>query len=400
MELKVWVDGVMRVVCGLSEETSCQDVVITLAQAIGQTGRYVLVQKLRDRERQLLANERLLESIAKLGQNATEIQFFLRRIGPDKQEGPVLDKGVTWIKQSDAESTKCKALKKSLTFNLGPSSSPRIRTTRVKKLPQSSEGQRMVPHLPTCSAELSKEELFKQVMEQQARLQTLDTQLDALGQEVDRWEQIPTPDLQLQEDKLEAKLQKNLCTEEEQELIMQRRLDELEQMLDSCELKLQDMIAHSGQLEQKIRLENIRCQSPCTGLEEPLGTVRVELHTQKLHGAELEGALTEVEKALESTEDLLQAKKKEMEELNKELRQCDLQQFIQQTGALPGLSQAQTQPLEQPEPAQLLPDRCSNGSGLCRMDLPPRSRARQLLGNPRNLLNPIISSLNPDGVYV
>lgn len=35
MELKVWVDGVVRVVCGLSEETSCQDVVIALAQAIG-----------------------------------------------------------------------------------------------------------------------------------------------------------------------------------------------------------------------------------------------------------------------------------------------------------------------------------------------------------------------------
>lgn len=35
MELKVWVEGVLRVVCGLSLSTSCQDVVITLAQAIG-----------------------------------------------------------------------------------------------------------------------------------------------------------------------------------------------------------------------------------------------------------------------------------------------------------------------------------------------------------------------------
>lgn len=40
MELKVWVDGVVRVVCGLSEETSCQDVVIALAQAIGAFVRY------------------------------------------------------------------------------------------------------------------------------------------------------------------------------------------------------------------------------------------------------------------------------------------------------------------------------------------------------------------------
>lgn len=37
MELKVWVDGVIRVVCGLSLNTSCQDVVIALAQAIGKS---------------------------------------------------------------------------------------------------------------------------------------------------------------------------------------------------------------------------------------------------------------------------------------------------------------------------------------------------------------------------
>lgn len=36
MELKVWVDGVLRVVCGLSEDTTCQEVVIALAQAIGK----------------------------------------------------------------------------------------------------------------------------------------------------------------------------------------------------------------------------------------------------------------------------------------------------------------------------------------------------------------------------
>lgn len=37
MELKVWVDGVVRVVCGLSLSTSCQDVVIALARAIGKS---------------------------------------------------------------------------------------------------------------------------------------------------------------------------------------------------------------------------------------------------------------------------------------------------------------------------------------------------------------------------
>lgn len=36
MELKVWVDGVQRIVCGVTEFTTCQEVVIALAQAIGK----------------------------------------------------------------------------------------------------------------------------------------------------------------------------------------------------------------------------------------------------------------------------------------------------------------------------------------------------------------------------
>lgn len=35
MEVKVSVDGVPRVVCGVTEETTCQEVVIALAQALG-----------------------------------------------------------------------------------------------------------------------------------------------------------------------------------------------------------------------------------------------------------------------------------------------------------------------------------------------------------------------------
>ena len=35
MELKVWVDGIQRVVCGINEQTTVQEVVIALAQATG-----------------------------------------------------------------------------------------------------------------------------------------------------------------------------------------------------------------------------------------------------------------------------------------------------------------------------------------------------------------------------
>lgn len=40
MEVKVSVDGVQRVVCGITEETTCQDVVVVLAQALGTYERY------------------------------------------------------------------------------------------------------------------------------------------------------------------------------------------------------------------------------------------------------------------------------------------------------------------------------------------------------------------------
>lgn len=55
----------------------------------------------------------------------------------------------------------------------------------------------------------------------------------------------------------------------------------------------------------------------------------------------------------------VQAKQEQLDELNKELRQCNLQQFIQQTGVLPAYNSSRTdlhQQLNQQELAQLLQD--------------------------------------------
>lgn len=45
MEVKVSVDGIQRVVCGITEETTCQDVVVVLAQALGKYERQHLLTK-------------------------------------------------------------------------------------------------------------------------------------------------------------------------------------------------------------------------------------------------------------------------------------------------------------------------------------------------------------------
>lgn len=51
MELKVRVDGIPRVVCGVTQQTTCQDVVRALAVATSQVGRFTLIEKFRSNER-------------------------------------------------------------------------------------------------------------------------------------------------------------------------------------------------------------------------------------------------------------------------------------------------------------------------------------------------------------
>ncbi|KAM9350408.1 ras association domain-containing protein 8 [Symphorus nematophorus] len=82
MEVKVFVDGIPRVVCGVTEETTCQEVVIALAQALGQAGRYTLRETFKDFERCMAPNERLLEALEKYGEQAREVRLTLLHNGP------------------------------------------------------------------------------------------------------------------------------------------------------------------------------------------------------------------------------------------------------------------------------------------------------------------------------
>lgn len=97
-----------------------------------------------------------------------------------------------------------------------------------------------------------------------------------------------------------------------------------------------------------------------------------------------------------------QAQAQELEELNRELRQCNLQQFIQQTGAaLPPAPQPDRAPqgtqvggsggwLAQQGPSQLQTDLLSP------QDLMPPARERPLPGGPQSPA--LVSSLSPEGM--
>lgn len=79
MELKVWVDGIQRVVCGVTESSTCQDVVYALAHATGQTGRFTLIEKWRNSERLLAPHEQPLKVLTKWGEYANDVHFVMKK---------------------------------------------------------------------------------------------------------------------------------------------------------------------------------------------------------------------------------------------------------------------------------------------------------------------------------
>ncbi|KAK3931153.1 Ras association domain-containing protein 8 [Frankliniella fusca] len=85
MELKVWVEGIQRIVCGVTETTTCQDVVYALAHATGKTGRFTLIERWRNNERLLAPHEHPLKILMKWGEYSNDVQLILQRSGGVQQ---------------------------------------------------------------------------------------------------------------------------------------------------------------------------------------------------------------------------------------------------------------------------------------------------------------------------
>ncbi|XP_074523352.1 ras association domain-containing protein 7-like [Halichoeres trimaculatus] len=373
MELRVSVEGVVRVVCGLSLDTSCQDVVIALAQSTGQTGRYILILKLRGTERQLLADDCPLQLLSQLGQHAAEVQFILKRTGPslsDGQEIPSKDRGLPLHRPSEPDPPRSREVHKA--FNMAPSTnSRRTKSSRAwSSSPRASPEPRASPVSfidlnPDISSSSSKEEEFRHILQQQRKLQDLELQLQALERETEVWElkksPAPVSSLDLVSEKeleeLELRLRLNrtellhsedwdglLQEEIDRERDMHRRLHEIQLSLDDHSFQITELHARSAQLEQDLKLRAHR-QSSETGpqrQDEALRPLKKELHHRLQQGEELDAKLAVTQRELQTAEGQLQDRWELMEELNKELRQCKLQQFIQQTG---GPHPDQTNPL-------------------------------------------------------
>ncbi|XP_003369670.1 hypothetical protein Tsp_05077 [Trichinella spiralis] len=82
MELTVWIDGYPKVISNLTAESTCQEVIYSLAQSTGKSGRFVLVEKRGKMERSLAPTDRLTLLTANSLEQNSDIQYLLYRIDP------------------------------------------------------------------------------------------------------------------------------------------------------------------------------------------------------------------------------------------------------------------------------------------------------------------------------
>lgn len=295
----------------------------------GQTGRYVLVQKLRDKERQLVANERPLEALAKLGQLSSEVQFILRRTGPTSSEGSDLDRVPSLPKLLEPEPPKSKVPKKALSFNLGPSTSSQTIVKQPKNVPKDSPGL-LVPLGPPGSSNAqagpSKEEVFRQILQQQSRLQDLQAHLEALEKQAWVLEQPSPPsfppDLLEEMNYLEDKYRYNQAelahgeyweseyhSEVQKEQSMLKQLRDLNVVLDEHSRRIHETETQSERLEHDLHLQENRkngMRHTQANMEQSMGQMMAQLDTVQHQGYELSSSVEETENALEMAEELLQ----------------------------------------------------------------------------------------------
>ncbi|XP_042326994.1 ras association domain-containing protein 7 isoform X2 [Sceloporus undulatus] len=338
MELKVWVDGVQRVVCGVSDQTTCQEIVIALARAIGQTGRYVLIQRLREKERQLLPHECPVESLAKCGQYANDVQFILQRTGPSLAERPSSDNAPqvperTFVRASlpikprpvSTEVPRPRPPKKSLTFNLGSVSSSEV--LAKSKLRQHKKDAALGLKDGASGGLLSKEELFRTVLHQQEHLYSLERQGDALELDIRHWESSrgtpPEEELLHLEQVIrqnESELseeefwQSELHSEKVCEREYQEKVHSLRATMEEYTQKIHELMVKTEALEKEIQWEIAERakrgkEAPTLSsaeLEEMAAKMKKELDAKAKQSVQLEKSLEMVGMALEEAEHSLQ----------------------------------------------------------------------------------------------
>ncbi|KAF0041278.1 ras association domain-containing protein 8 isoform X2 [Scophthalmus maximus] len=450
MELKVWVDGVQRVVCGVTEATTCQEVVIALAQAIGRTGRYTLVEKWRDTERHLAPHESPVASLNTWGQYAGDVQLILHRTGPSLTERPPSEgpgfrgpeRGLH--RQSlpplaklrhpnDRSLRRREPRRKSLTFTGAPRglreilSGGRIGEAEAKRrllLGNSGNHHHGGPAIGTASPGLwacRMEDLVRLVGLQRETLNVLEKKLGSYEAELQAWaegrggrvgvcigdpgagggliEEIVRLEKHLRKNEVEMEEEEfwasELQIEIESERQLEERLLELRGRMQGCELEIEEKLSmgvEAGLEEERLQRERQETQwvSEAEARAQVL-KVKAELKAQERQAVQLESSCRAVDRSLGQSSKKLQDMQHDLEQLTKELRQVNLQQFIKQTGTKVTVLPAE--PSEEDES-------CHNSHVPLSGSLKRPVSSHPMSSHLRVLQSPLTSGLNPEGIYV
>lgn len=280
---------------------------------------------------------------ATCGQFASDVQFVLRRTGPSLTGRPSSD--------SCPPPERCP-----IRASLPPKPRPALDRESPQKAPTFNLGR------PRLASGLALPEPVASVAPMRGHCEDL--------QDLERRVQRNAAELGQ-----EAFWEQELRREQAREREAQSRLQALSAATAEHAARLQALDAQARALEDKLCLaaEAPGPPSPTASATERL---RQDLAAQERQSAEVQGSLALVSRALEAAEHALQvssgdwhpglglgvrpgswlhprvrltkaqslwvcppvpqAQAQELEELNRELRQCNLQQFIQQTGAAPG----------------------------------------------------------------
>uniref|UniRef100_S4RH15 Ras association domain family member 8a n=1 Tax=Petromyzon marinus TaxID=7757 RepID=S4RH15_PETMA len=418
MELKVWVEGVPRVVCGVTDATTCHDVVIALAQALGRTGRYTLIERWRDTERHLCPGESLAAALAAWGQHSADVQLLLRRTGPGREQDPgpgrafphqsLPHQGRPRPAEAGARATvvapepesdslrRREVMRKSLTFTPG-----------IRKLLEKAGGGRGHgdpaggPGAPAPPAR--PDELKRLVRLQNERLRDVETRIDASDAELRRWEE---RDARSADDEEAAQLEAEIARNEREEAALEaewRRETEREAELAQRLSEARERARTAGEAarhrtEEARRLEAEVAAVQQRGAERGAADLRARLAEVEREARSLDGSLVVVHCSLEEAARSLRDKEGEAERLGRELRQLHLQQFIAQTGSrVTVLSEPPDDATAVAVDAEL-----EYSMRSCRFFSPGSvSREPRLVPPaPHVLHTSLLSSFNPESIYV
>ncbi|XP_073959096.1 ras association domain-containing protein 8 isoform X3 [Choristoneura fumiferana] len=401
MELKVWVEGIQRIVCGVTETTTCQDVVFALAHATGKVGRFTLIERWRNNERLLAPQEYPLKILMKWGEYSNDIQFILRRSdsGNGQKSSQPTNNSRSPIGNGEPPPPYRSPPPPS---QVRKSPTRQARPSHVSPVNLPEEPDSRAPEAVTYNSQYR--ELVTLVNYQREKLSTQQADLIKYDAEIGFWEnkgreqerqvellqqQISSADNQLRistEQKLFEQVQALTYLEEESEIVKQNEKT-LKSEIVLVRSKLANCETELLQCKNKIRkiMEDIHN-------EQRILTSRQHENRQALERtmlAEVDNLQTQIQQAKHATEinhltaenlkrevgvleDAIMEKKRQVERLVQEMKEANLQ-------SLSGSVDELRHPLD----------------GLCKA-----GSARRIIGSPRQLENAAPTNKNPHGVWV